>query len=483
MTTEDGGGRYLLSYQKAGLVIGFVLLGLVLMLPPPEGMTLPAWRTVGVVALMATWWATEAIPVPVTSLLPIVLFPVLGVTSISSATLPYSDPIIYLLLGGFIIALALERWNLHRRLALMVLTWMGDRPNAIIFGFMVATAVLSMWVSNTASAMMMLPIAVSVSAVVCAEHGDRTFGTALALAIAYSASIGGLGTLVGTPPNAMAAAYLANQFGIEIGFLQWMMLSVPVVMVMIPAAWFVLTRWSFRINLPPNPQAAAIVAGELAAMGTISTPERRTAVIFAGVGLAWVTRPLLQMIPGFEAVSDTGIAIAGAVIMFLIPSGDGRGNFLLNWEATTRLPWGVVVLFGSGLSIAAAVSDSGLAAWIGANLNILTSLPLFVVMIVVITIVIFLTELTSNTGTTATILPILGIIAVAGGYDPVMIAAPAALAATSAFMLPVATGPNAVVFASGDVTIPQMVRAGFRLNLLGIVILGGLAYFIVPFLR
>ncbi len=485
--SDDQAKSAMATYQKVGLALGPLLFLVVFLTGPPAGLSLAGWRTVAVAALMASWWATEAIPVPATSLLPIVLFPMLGVSTLSGATTPYASPVIYLLLGGFIVAVTLERWNLHRRIALNILRRVGDHPPAIIFGFMVATALISMWVSNTASTMMMVPIALSVAAVVMAEHKgdqgeDRRFAVALLLGIAYSASIGGLGTLIGTPPNALVAGYMLENYGIEIGFAKWMLFGLPVVIVMIPMAWLVLTKFSFPMTLAPNPAAAQLVEDELAALGPVSGVERRVMIAFGLVAVSWMTRPLLQMIPGLAGLSDTIIAIAGAAMMFLIPAGKkiGRGVFLLDWPTAERIPWGVIILFGSGMSLAAQVSSSGLAAWIGGQLHVLTTWHLIALMAAIVTLVIFLTELTSNTGTTATILPILGALADASAHEPMLLAAPAALAATCAFMLPVATGPNAVVFARGYIHVPDMAGAGFRLNLVGVVVITTLSYLLVP---
>jgi sodium-dependent dicarboxylate transporter 2/3/5 len=474
-------------YQWVGLALGPIFFTLLMIMDPPSGLSVAAWRTVAVIALMATWWATEAIPVPATSLLPMVLFPMLDVSSLSGATTPYASPVIYLLLGGFIVAVALERWNLHRRIALNILKQVGDHPSSIIFGFMAATALLSMWVSNTASTMMMVPIALSVATVVMAEHAsekhlENRFAVALLLGIAYSASIGGLGTLIGTPPNAMVAGYMLERYGVEISFARWMLFGVPVVLCMVPIAWFVLTKLAFPMSLPANPAAQQLVEDELAALGPMKTVEKRVIIVFGAVAVAWMTRPLLQMIPGLGELSDTIIAIGGAVMMFLVPAGKavGRGRFLLDWQSAERIPWGVIILFGSGMSLAAQVSATGLAGWIGNQLEGLTTLHLFFLIGGIVTLVIFLTELTSNTGTTATILPILGALADASAHSPMMLAAPAALAASCAFMLPVATGPNAVVFARGYLRVPDMAGAGFRLNLIGIAVITSLSYFLLP---
>jgi solute carrier family 13 (sodium-dependent dicarboxylate transporter), member 2/3/5 len=474
-------------YQQIGFLLGPLLALAILFTPHPETIPTVAWRTAAVVVLMATWWSTEAIPVPATSLLPVVLFPLLDISTVAAATRPYASPVIFLLLGGFMLALALERWQLHRRLALMILVRTGDRPDAIVFGFMLATALLSMWVSNSATTMMMIPIALSVihRLVAGRAHDNGRFAVLLLLVIAYAASIGGLGTIIGTPPNALAVGYLAEHYDFHIGFAEWMLVGVPVVMVLIPLCWWIMTRWIYPVDLPPDPAAGRELARELAELGALGAPERRTAIVFAVVAGAWMLRPLLAYVPGLDALDDTTIAIAGALAMFLVPSGQVEngvraGGALLDWESTVRLPWGVMLLFGSGMSLAEQVSASGLALWLGESLAALTAWPMISLLLAVVALVVFLTELTSNTGLTATILPVLGIIAVVGGIDPALLAVPAALAASCAFMLPVATAPNAIVFGSTFITIPQMVRAGFRLNLVAIVVVTAGAYLLVP---
>jgi solute carrier family 13 (sodium-dependent dicarboxylate transporter), member 2/3/5 len=482
-------GRYsptMQRYQKIGFVLGPFLALLILLGPQPETVPVAAWRTAAVAVLMATWWSTEAIPVPATSLLPVVLFPLLEVSTVAAATRPFASPVIFLLLGGFMLALTLERWQLHRRLALMILVRTGDRPDAIVFGFMIAAALLSMWVSNSATTLMMIPIALSViSRIMAGRDQQSDFAVLLLLGLAYAASIGGLGTIVGTPPNALAVGYLAEQYDIHIRFVDWMLVGVPVVLVMVPLCWWIMTRWVYPVHLPPNPAAARELAEELEELGPLSVPERRTATVFGVVAGAWMLQPLLVHLPGLGALNDTTIAIAGALAMFLVPSGHVEqgvraGGALLDWPSTQKLPWGVMLLFGSGMSLAEQVSASGLALWLGESLAALTAWPMIGLMFAVVGLVVFLTELTSNTGLTATILPVLGVIAVVGGVDPTLLAVPAALAASCAFMLPVATAPNAIVFGSTYISIPQMVRAGFRLNLMAIcvVTLGG--YWLVP---
>ncbi len=471
------------KYQNIGLVLGPLVFLLILLTDPPAGLGQNAWLVVAVALFMAVWWATEAIPVPATSLLPMILLPVLDITSLKAATLPYSSPVIYLLLGGFIVAMALARWNLHRRIALNILVRAGDHPAGIIGGFMFATALISMWVSNTAAAMMMLPIVLSVAAVsVPADHVRHPFTVAMLLGVAYSASIGGLGTLVGTPPNALVAGFMAESYGVQIGFAQWLLFGLPMVFVMVPVAWFVLVKIAFPLKGFHVASAQEVLQGELVAMGSLSRPERRVLYVFCFVASAWVFRPVLQGVPGLANLSDTGIAIIGALLMFMTPSGslEEKGSFLLDWETAQKLPWGVLLLFGGGLSLAAAISASGLAEWLGDALSVFTVWHKLVLILALVTVTIFLTELTSNTATTAAFLPVLGAIAAAADFNPMMLAAPAALAASCAFMLPVATAPNAIVYGSGQVSIPQMARAGFGVNIIGIFVISFIAYLLVP---
>ncbi|WP_339862980.1 DASS family sodium-coupled anion symporter [Paremcibacter congregatus] len=471
--------------RRIGLLIGLFLFALTFVLPPPAEMSVVAWRTAGVALLLAAFWATEVLPIPITSLLPLLLFPALGVMPMAEAATPYARPTIFLLLGGFIIATALARWNLHRRLALNILVRVGNNPAALIGGFMAATALISMWISNTASSIMMIPIALSLASEIVRDQDKRHQGFVLCLilGIAYSASIGGLGTPIGTPPNLFVVSFMKATYGIEISFLTWMMFGIPTVLVMVPVAWFVLTKWAYPFNLDDAPVAEHMLRDELAAMGPMSRPERRVAWVFVFIAAAWILRvPMQQNLEILPWLNDAMIAVGGATVLFIIPSGcqTEKGTALLDWDTANQIPWGVLLLFGGGLSLAAAVAASGLAAWLGAALAAIGTLPLILIVLCLVAMVIFLTELTSNTATTATLLPVLGALAVSTGIDPMMLFAPVALSASCAFMLPVATAPNAVIYATGKVTIPQMAAAGFRLNLVGIVVITALSYSLVP---
>lgn len=473
--TSENRPKGLPKSQVIGLVFGPMFLLVTLILPPPQTMGVDAWAALGMMLLMATWWSTEAIPIPATALLPIVLVPALGLGSIGEATSPYANPIIFLFLGGFTLGLAMQRWNLHRRIALLTLKAVGDQPRRQIGGFMLATAFLSMWVSNTATSIMMLPIGLSVIAMMDASNPDgaRRYATSLLLAIAYSASIGGIATLIGTPPNALLAAYLSENQGISVGFAQWMLLGLPITIVMLVAAWWWLTRRDF--GLGKKGDSGQMIRDELAALGPLSRGEKLVGLVFLLTASAWIFRPLLSenLMPW---LSDTGIAIAAAIVMFIAPVDTRERVFLLNWETAKEIPWGVLLLFGGGLAMAGVISSSGLAEWIAGSLGAAGILPTLAMVALVAGVIIFLTEVTSNTATAAAFLPLLGALAMSQGVSPILLTVPAAVAASCAFMMPVATPPNAIVFSSGHMRISDMISAGFALNLIGVVVVTLVCY-------
>jgi solute carrier family 13 (sodium-dependent dicarboxylate transporter), member 2/3/5 len=467
--------------QRLGWTLGPILFLVTLMVPPPAGMEPEAWRVAGLGLLMATWWMTETLPIPVTALLPLPLLPLLGVGTVDEAAAPFANPIIFLFMGGFMLAKAMERWDLHRRMALAIILRSGTRRPRLVAGFMAATAFLSMWVSNTAVAVMMLPIGLSVIRVVRAgtprDAGppEDSFDVALLLGIAYAASIGGVATLIGTPPNALLAGFMADEYGIDLGFAQWMLVGLPVTLILLPLTWLLLTQVLFRVG--PDSEGSDASAGLMGLrqeLGTIRSPERRVAWVFGLTALAWISRPLLSnWIPG---LSDAGIAIAATVVLFSLPAGGDEDGPVLNWEWARKIPWGILLLFGGGLSLAGAITRSGLAVWIGEALTVAGAIPFALLLLLVAVVIVFLTEITSNTATAAAFIPILAGLAVALGHDPLLFTVIAALAASCAFMLPVATPPNAVVFGSGAIRMEEMVKAGFLLNLLVIVLTPLVAY-------
>jgi len=493
----------------AGRVGGPVLAGVTLWLlaRPAAGLHWEGRATAALVVLMAVWWMTEAIALPVTSLLPIVVLPVLGVLPLHDAAAPYAHPTIFLFMGGFMIALAIEHWGLHRRIALMTVLAVGTEATRLVAGFMIATALLSMWISNTATTVMMLPIGLSVIGMLAGHrdghptpaategtagdgsapgtpHPDRArLGPCLLLGIAYAANIGGVGTLVGTPPNVLLAGFVKTQYGIDIGFGRWMLFGVPLVILFVSIAWLVLTRMVFRLGGGHLAGSADLIREELKRLGPIGRGERTVLIVFVATAAAWAVREPLTVWsglagwwPGVRNINDTTIAVAAAILLFLIPIDSRRGIFALDWETAQRLPWGVLLLFGGGLSLAKAVSTSGLAAWVGDQMSAIASWPVAAMVVATTVLVILLTEVTSNTATTTTFLPILGGVAMGIGAAPLLLLVPATLAASFAFMLPVATPPNALVFGSGQITMGQMIRAGMWLNVVGAVLIPLLLY-------
>lgn len=453
-------------------------MAVIFLTPPPAGMSQAAWRAAAVGTLMAVWWVTEAIPIPATALVPLVAFPLLGVLDVNDTASPYANPVVFLFMGGFLLANAVERVGLHTRLALNIIRIGGTRPPQLVAGFMVATGFISMWVSNTATVAMMLPLASSV--LLFADRQERTresdnFGTALMLGVAYAASIGGLGTLIGTPPNALLAGFLADTYGVRISFVTWLALGVPIVATGLPVAWLLL-RAFFPMSGEAIPGGRAAVDARLGTLGPLSRAEKIVGTVIALTAIAWILSPLLaRVLPG---ISDAGIAIGSALLLFLLPVGGGRRG--LDWDAAERVPWGVLVLFGGGLSLARAAEETRLTEWVGEAMGAIGALPLVLVVGGVAAVVIFVTELTSNTATAAAFLPIASALAVGIGVSPVLLAVPAAMAASCGFMMPVGTPPNAMVYATGRVTIQQMMRAGIWLNLMFAVLITLLVMALVP---
>jgi sodium-dependent dicarboxylate transporter 2/3/5 len=488
-TAENQVNAPVQRYQIVGRILGPTIFVLMLVSDQWQtAMSVEAWRAAAIGLWMAVWWATEAVPVPVTALLPIVVFDPLGIASIRDAAAPYAHPTIYLFLGGFILALALERWNLHRRIALSILDKTGTDGRRLIGGFMLVCALLSMWMTNTSTTMMLLPIVLSIVAVIrdnvtdLSDKDRENFQIAMLLGLAYSASIGGLATLIGTPPNALLAGFMAENYGLELSFARWMLVGVPVSAVMLPIAWFVLTRYLYPVNVPASQAVDDHLRKLREQLGPITTPERRVAIIFVTVVASWMFRKPVTEWLGISGVSDAGIVMTAALLLFLLPSGKKSSAQLMTWQDMARLPWGVLILFGGGLSLAMAVSDSGLALWLGQQLAPLNAWGTAVLVVASVALVIFLTELTSNLATTATLLPVMGAIAIQAGLPPMVLVVPVTIAASCAFMLPVATPPNAIVFSTGKLSIPQMVKAGIVLNIIGIIIVSLAALNLAPIL-
>jgi solute carrier family 13 (sodium-dependent dicarboxylate transporter), member 2/3/5 len=488
MTQPETQPQYLTRTSAIGVVAGLAIFLATLVVPPPAGLPLAGWHTLGLALLMAVWWTTEPVPLGVTALAPLIVLPLFGVADIAAAAAPYSNPLVFLFFGGFLLAAGIKRWGLHRRIAYGVVRRIGTDPRRLILGFMVASGFLSMWISNTAAVLLLLPVGMSV--IVAVENAvddvaqTRRFALALLLGLAYGASIGGMGTLIGTPPNALLAGYLAERHGIDLSFAAWSTMAVPLVLVFLPLSWLLLTRVIFPLG---TEMVAALSSGRLlsgiGSQGPMSAPEKRVGVVFLAAAILWMTRPLLNQVPGLAGLSDPGIALACAAALFLIPAGDpNERRFLMTWREAQEIPWQVLILFGGGLSLASAMDSSGLAQWIGDALAGLGGLAPFVFLLIVTASVVALTELSSNTATTAALLPVVATIAAGADMDVLTISAAVAIAASCAFMLPVATPPNAIVFAAGYVTVFDMVRAGFLMNLLSILLVSLAAWLIVPML-
>ncbi|MEF8824886.1 MAG: DASS family sodium-coupled anion symporter [Halapricum sp.] len=492
-----------LSRRSVELVMGPLIFVSVLLFRPFEIST-SANAALASTLWIATWWVTEAIPIPATSLLPIVLFPLTGVVNVAAATAPYADPVVFLLLGGFLLALGIERWDLHRRIALTVVEFVGLRSDRLLLGFMLATAFLSMWISNSATAMLMVPIGTAVIVALGTvdeqeqpqpdepeedelvtgvrmdpeERPATDFGLALMLGIAYSASIGGVATLIGSPPNAVFAGVAESRLGVQISFLDWLVFAGPLSLVFLFVSWGLLLRL-LRPELPLDRGAETVIQRERETLGSVSRGERRVLAVFVLVAAGWLLRPFVLQ-PLFPAITDTVVAIVGGVLLFVVPVDYENREFLLDWSDATRVPWGVLLLLGAGFSLANGFQASGLDMVIAQGLAGIAGVPVLVLVLIVATVVVFLTEVTSNTATATVFMPIMISLGLTLGVSPLSLMATAALAASFAFMLPVATPPNAVVFGSGYVTIPQMSRVGVWLNLLGIVALVVLTYVWLP---
>lgn len=472
------------SLPKIGLVLGPIIFAALLLLLPAD----MAWSARAVAAtsgLMATWWITEAIAIPATAMLPIILFPVMGVMNGSSVTLNYANHLVYLFLGGFLIGVAIEKSNLHHRIALNTVRLTGLTPSRVTLGFMLSSAFLSMWISNTASAMIMFTIAmaflsqVKESAAQLGSEVPRQFGTGLMLAIAYSCSIGGIATLVGTPSNAVLVGVFETTFGTSINFVEWMLLATPLALIMLLLVWVFLVRIKFFCGAWRLPVSSDWLDREIGSLGKMRQPEIRTLAVCLCVISLWLLRGFSDW-SIWSLVQDSTISILGALALFLIPSGEGRDSKLLDWEGAKLIPWDVLLLFGGGFALAAGFVESGLVAWIAESLTFMQGLSVWVVLLVIAALVIFLTELTSNTATAAMLLPVTVSVATAMGVEPLGFMIAATLASSFAFMMPVATPPNAIVFSSRMVTIGQMAGAGIWLNILGLVLISAYVVFIVP---
>jgi sodium-dependent dicarboxylate transporter 2/3/5 len=497
-----GNGTGSVSFrQKFGLLLGPILFVMILVSPNPSGMPPEAQRTAAVTVLMAVLWLTEALSISATALIPIVFFPLLGIRSVTETASSYGDSNIYLFFGGFLIAAAMEKCKLHLRIAYAIITIIGKNPRQIILGFMVATASLSMWISNTATSLMMLPIGIATIVTVeslsdIQDKGLQHFGTALMLAIAYSASIGGIATIVGTPPNIVFAGAAVSLFPDlpQINFFEWFIMALPLTLILLSCTWLLLTRVSFKIPAIDMSAARETLLEKRKALGLMRTDEKKVLVVFLLTAAGWMFRRDIALgslnIPGWsrlfanpEYINDATVAIAAALILFIIPTNKKFNDFLLTWDEAQNIPWGILILFGGGIALAGGFTVSGLSEWLGENLAALHGIPSWLFVFTITVLVTFLTEITSNVATASIFMPIMGGLAIGVGLHPYLLMLPATLSASCAFMLPVATPPNAIVFSSGKIKMADMVRAGILINIIGTIVITAVMFLIaVPLL-
>ena len=485
-------GKYPMpSRQTSGLLLGLFLFLILLILPPPEGLQPVAMRAGAVTLLMAVWWMTEALPISATALVPMALFPLLGILDAGSTAVNYGHNYVLMLLGGFFIAKGIELHNLHRRIALGLIRLTGTSRRRIILSFMVATAFLSMWIANVAVTLLMLPIGIAIIARDDEARGDHSgkFGLTLMLAIAHASSIGGTGSLIGTPPNMVFVGMVQTLYpdAPDISFFEWMVIGIPLIVIFLPIMWAFLVRFH-RIEGRFS-GSDEVIQNELKALGPMSPAEKRVLAIFVFTALGWVFRKDFHFgavtFPGWSSllgvqdlVHDSTVALFSALLMFLISTGDGSRNRLLTWQAAETVPWGVVLIVGGGYCIAKSFTQTGLAPWLGQELAFISALPIFLVVLLVVLAMTFITEINSNTATANIFLPILATMALAGKVHPFLLMIPGTFACSCAFMLPSGTGPNAVVFGSGRVTIPEMSTTGFWLNLISVAVVTLVMYLI-----
>lgn len=460
------------------VIAGLVTAGVLLALPAPEGMPELARRAAVIAAIMAFLWVTEAAPLAATAMVPLVAFPLAGIASLEETAADYAHPLIFLFLGGFILGAAMERWQLHRRLALAAIFVSGRSPRALVLALMCATAFLSLWVSNTATALVMVPIASSLLGVRSSDEyatSSDDFGAALMLGIAFAATIGGMGSLIGTPPNALFAGYMQQTYGIAIGFGQWMLIGLPIVIILLPLTWLLLTRFAFRLSSSDLPDTAFPPTSP-----TMSGPELIVAAVLVLTALAWIARPFLADVLGLASLSDAGIAITAVLVLFLLPAQLRGERALLEWNDVKGIRWDVLILFGGGLALANAIATTGLADWIGGQVSSVRGLPVVLLVLLMMSVIVYLGELASNTAVAAVFLPIAGAAAAGIGTDSLTLVLPVVLAASLGFMLPVATPPNAIVYGTGAVTAKQMLKAGAVLDVVSIVVAYGVAVVLGP---
>jgi len=475
---------YYSRYEKIGFLLG-PLLFLGILLFPIEIINPLAHKVIAVAAWMICWWITEAVSIPITALLPLVLFPLTGILEIKDVAANYGSPIVFLFFGGFIIALAIEKVNLHRRIALNIIKFTGTNADGVVLGFMIATALMSMWISNTASTVVMLPIALSVVRLLIDDadgftKNDQNFALSIMLGIAFAANIGGMATLIGTPPNVVMLGILNDEFNIEIGFFQWMTMGVPFAIVLLTIAYFVIVKLIYPNRLGVIKSSSDLIEGELQKLGELKKEEKIVLTIFLSTALLWVFGGTIRKLFPELNLNDTVISVLGAIAMLVAPTDFAKGEKVLRWKDTSKLPWGILILFGGGLALAQGMSESGIIDMIGSQIQSADGISIFWITALLIFVMLFMTELMSNVALTLIFIPVVAGIAVGLDVDALYLVIPVTLAASCAFMLPMATPPNAIVFASGYVKVYEMAKVGIILNVISVLLLIGLAYLVVP---
>jgi len=491
-----------LIIKDVGMIAG-PLLALVLFVALPDHYQLAGGgvaqlsqagrATLGVMVWMAIWWLSEPIHISATAFLPVVLLPLLGATTLRDAALPYSHPLVFLVMGGFLIAVTMQKWKLDRRIALFTLNRVGSKPVNMVGGIMAVTAVLSAFVSNTATAAAMLPITLSIVSLYRQRESDqkkvRNFALCSLLGLAYAASIGGISTIIGTGPNAFLVGFVDETYGFKMSFARWLGIGLPLTAVFLPAAWFFLTRFLYPLDRAPMEGGHELMQKELEQLGRIGRGELITLIIFALAAVAWTLRPLMndlritivgQQLEPFSGLTDTGIAMLSVMLLFVLPVSLKKREFVLDWDTALKIPWGILILFGGGLSLSESIQNTGVTEFLASQSRHLSGLPVVALVVLVTAMVTFLTELTSNVATTTTLVPVLAALAPGLGISPYLLIVPATLAASCAFMLPVATPPNAIVFGSGEINVSDMIKAGIWLNLMAIVLISIVTITIVP---
>ena len=450
----------------------------------PFGLDDSANKVMACALLMISWWISEALPMPAVALIPLVLFPLMGIAKTSEAAAPYANEVVFLFMGGFMIGLGIEKWNLHRRIALSIVQFTGTNGNQIILGFILATGFISMWLSNTATTMMMLPIAASVISVVESKNKHnprmRFFAVSMMLAIAYAANFGGIATIIGTPPNVAYASFVSKQLNNDISFSSWMLIGLPVSLLLLFSLYFVLIKL-FPSRIDSNDEMKLLIKNELSALGPMTVPEKRVLYIFITTASLWIFRDLINNAELFK-LDDNMIAVFGALLMFIVPSGNStkENERILVWSDTSRMAWGILLLFGGGIALASALEKAGLIKMLGTWLSGFSGSSVVLLVIAITVISLFVSEVMSNVAQVIVFAPVVTGIATATGVDPYMLGIPMTLAASCASMMPMGTPPNAIIFSTGHLKLSEMMKAGLIMNLISIVLIILAGLFLVP---